>query len=63
LFIYYIYIYVFILQKINVLYTIQLELAIEKAFSYNGTSQISHLNINGYYNDPRDRNILPIEKL
>ncbi|KAG4089215.1 hypothetical protein H8356DRAFT_1280404 [Neocallimastix lanati (nom. inval.)] len=50
-------------EKNNVLYTIQLELAIEKAFSYNGTSQISHLNINGYYNDPRDRNILPIEKL
>ncbi|OUM61326.1 hypothetical protein PIROE2DRAFT_45313 [Piromyces sp. E2] len=50
-------------EKINVLYTIQLELAIEKAFSYNGNSQISHLNINGYCNDPKNRNTLPIEKL
>ncbi|ORX85670.1 hypothetical protein BCR32DRAFT_229549 [Anaeromyces robustus] len=50
-------------EKINILYTIQLELAIEKAFSYNGTSQISHLNINGYCNDPRNKNTLPIEKL
>jgi hypothetical protein len=50
-------------EKINVLYTIQLELAIEKALSYNGTSQVSHLNINGYYNDPKNKNHLPIEKL
>jgi len=50
-------------EKINVLYTIQLELAIEKAFSYNGNSQISHLNINGVCNDPKNKNTLPIEKL